>query len=414
MNFNNSMSYLSRAREIIPICSQTFSKSPNYYPIGASPLFLQSGQGSHIWDVDNNEYIDYVLGLGPITLGYNYPTVNEAIIRQLEEGVIFSLPHPLEVIVAKKLVEIIPCAEMVRFLKTGSEACQAAIRAARAYTGRNHIAFRGYHGWHEFYTCTTERDKGIPKQYKQFMHQFEYNNIDSLEELFENYDLAAVIMEPMIVEPPTPGFLEGIRELCDSYGTILIFDETVTGFRWSLNGAQEYFNVTPDLATFGKGMANGLPLAAVCGKKSIMKEFENIFVSSTFGGECLSLAAGLATIEVMERKKTIEHCWNMGTELISGLEKIGISNKGFPCRPIIIQEFSLEEKTLFIQELIARNIIIHSGLFINLCYSHTREDIDKTIIACSEAIEIVNTAKAQNKVKDMLKGEIIIPAFKRL
>lgn len=413
MKLNKSFEYLSRAEKVIPVCSQTFSKSPSYFPKGAAPVYLGNGYGSHVSDIDGNRFIDYILGLGCITLGYNYPEVNRAITQQLKDGIIFSLPHPFEVELAELLVEVVPCAEMVRFLKTGSEACQAAIRAARAYTGRQSVAFCGYHGWHSWYAISTERTKGISMSLLKYIHRFEYNDINSLRNIFAREGIAAVIMEPMIVYPPKDNFLQQVRELCTKRGAVLIFDEVVTGFRWSLGGAQEYFNVIPDLAILGKGIANGMPLAAVVGKKEIMREFEDIFVSSTFGGECLSLAAGLATIQEMREKGTIAHCWKLGKQLMNGLNNVGLETAGFPCRPAIIKPFSPEEKTLFIQEIIKRGILIHSGLLINLCYSHTEEDIDKTISVCEQAIKVVRKTVASGNW-NILKGEIIKPAFRRL
>jgi len=408
VNFKNSNALLNKTKDIIPICTQTFSKSPSYFPIGASPLFIEKGKGSHVWDVDNNEFIDYICALGPITLGYNYPVVNDAITEQLDKGIIFSLPSPLEFELSKKITEIVPCAEMVRFLKTGSEACQAVVRLARAYTKRNHITYRGYHGWHEWWAAGSERPEGIPITYKQYIKQFNYNDIDSLEKRFEDFDLAAVIMEPMITEPPMPGFLEQVRDLCDAHGTVLIFDETVTGFRWALGGAQQYFGVTPDLTVFGKGVANGMPLAVICGKKDIMQKFEDVFVSSTFGGECLSLAAGIATIQHMQTMNTIAHCWDMGNRLVNGLREIGVNSIGFPCRPLLqLENDSPELRSLLMQELISRHVLIHNGLLINLCYSHSVDDIDQTLNAFEDSLKAIKSGAT-------LKGEVVHTAFKRI
>ena len=415
MNFTKSQELLSKAEKVIPVCTQTFSKGYLYFPKGVSPVYLEHGEGSHVWDVDGNKFIDFICGLGPITLGWNYPRINESIKSQLDAGIIFSLPHPLEVELSEVLNGIIPCAEMVRFFKTGSEACQAAIRAARAYTDRDHIAFRGYHGWHEWYAVKSERPKGIPDAYDDYIHQFEYNDIDSLRAIFDLYpdQVAAVIMEPVIVEKPKTGFLEQVKLLCQQNRALLIFDEIVTGFRWSFGGAQEYFNIVPDLACFGKGMANGMPLNCVVGRADIMKEFEEIFVSSTFGGECLSLAAGLATIQEMWDRETIEHCWQMGKKLMTGLQNIGLKMGGYPCRPAILTEFSHQEKALFIQEYIKRGILIHSSLVINLCYSHTTDDITKAVNACGEAYSVVRKTIASEDWS-VLKGEIIQPMFRRL
>ena len=410
MKFTNSIDLLNKAKQLIPLATQTFSKGYRYFPKGVSPIYIRLGQGSHIWDIDGNEYIDFICGLGPITLGWNYPAVNEAIKKQLKDGIIFSLPHSLEVELSELLVELIPCAEMIRFTKTGSEATSAAIRAARAYTGRDHIAFRGYHGWHEWYAITTEKPKGIPRVMNDLIAPFEYNSIDSLWRAFATHrdDIAAVIMEPVIVQSPENNFLQEVKELTHQKGAVLIFDEIVTGFRWSLSGAQGYFNVIPDLATFGKGMANGMPLNCIVGRRDIMKEFEDIFVSSTFGGECLSLAAGLATITEMKNKDTITKIWNLGEYLMRGLKDIGIEVLGYSCRPMIVFPDDPKTKSLWLQELIKQNILIHSGGLINLCYSHSFADIDKAITAFDIVLKLIK----ENKVE--LEGEIVQPAFRRL
>jgi len=410
MEFDKSLEYLARAKPIIPVCSQTFSKGPAYMPLGVSPVYIQKGEGSHVWDVDGNEFIDWICGLGPITLGYNYPRVNEAIEKQLKDsGIIFSLPHPLEIELSELLVDIIPCAEMVRFAKNGTDATNAAVRLARAYTGKEKIAFRGYHGGgNDWYGITTERSAGIPKVLEDYAIPFEYNNLDSLENILKNNDVAGVILEPVIVEPPRDNFLRELVELSHHYETVVIFDEIVTGFRWALGGAQEYFEVTPDLATFGKGMANGMPLSAVVGRVDIMREMEDIFFSYTFGGECLSLAAGLATIREMKEKKTITHNWVIGKTLVDGLKKLGIECIGYPCRPMLkLPDESIEYKSLFMQELIKRGILVHSGLLINICYSHSLEDVDKTLNAFEDVLKVV-------KAGVKLRGELVIPAFRRL
>lgn len=424
-SLQKSFEYVSRAERVIPALSQTFSKAPRYLVRGVYPVYLQRGEGGHVFDVDGNEYIDYILGLGPVTLGYNYPRVNEAIVKQLQDGVSLSLPHPLEIELAELLTEVIPCAEMVRFSKTGSEVTSASIRAARAYTGREKIASYGYHGWHEWYSVTTTRNKGIPVALRELILLFEYNDITSLEKLFEQHqgEIAAVIMEPVVVQPPRDGFLEKVRDLAHDNGALLIFDEIVTGFRMSLGGGQEYFGVTPDLAAFGKGMANGMPMSAVVGKKDVMREFEEVFFSTTFGGETLSLVASLATIQEIQQKKVIDHIWKVGERLTKGFNDLAKSlhvdavSIGFPCHPMFVLRDkngneSPEIKSLFMQELVKRGILIHSGA-INLCFSHNNNDIDRTLEACEDALKIVMKAIAANKVSEMLEGEVIQPVFRR-
>jgi glutamate-1-semialdehyde aminotransferase len=297
---------------------------------------------------------------------------------------------------------------MVRFSKTGSEVTSAAIRAARAYTGRDHIAFRGYHGWHEWYTVTTERPKGIPKVYSQYMHEFEYNNIGSLEKILKEFDIAAIIMEPMIVEFPKDNFLFKVQGLSRKYGAVLIFDEIVTGFRWDIGGAQKYFNVIPDMATFGKGMANGMPVSAVVGREDIMKQFEDVFFSTTQGGECLSLVAAYTTIHEMIDKDYINHIAKLGIELEKGFIGMNIKTAGVPQRLAITENFTVTEKTILIQELIKRGILFHNNLYFNLTLSHTVENIKYTLEAFKQVIEGLR----ENKFK--LEGQLLQPAFKRL
>ncbi len=266
-----------------------------------------------MWDVDGSEYIDYSMALGPVILGHAFSEVNEVIAGRLKDGIIYTLPHPLEIELAELLVEVIPCAEMVRFGKNGSDATSGAVRAARAYTGRDKIACYGYHGWQNWYIGTTTRSKGVPKSVQRITIAFEYNNLESLKKIFdENKDkIAAVIMEPVGIIEPKGRFLEEVKELTHKNGALLIFDEIITGFRLSLGGAQEYVDVIPDLACFGKAMANGMPISVVVGKKEIMEIFDEIFFSFTFGGEVLSITAAITTIRELSPKDVIAHL--MGT-----------------------------------------------------------------------------------------------------
>lgn len=424
-SLRKSFEYLKKAENLIPALSQTFSKAPQYLVKGVYPVYLQRGDGSHVRDVDGNEYIDYILGLGPVTLGYNYPRVNQAIIEQLKEGISFSLPHPLEIELSELLTGIIPSAEMVRFSKTGSEVTSAAVRAARAFTGREKLAYCGYHGWHEWYSVTTSRNKGIPAVMKDLILPFEANNIESLAALFRhNPDkIAAVIMEPIVLEAPPAGFLSAVRKMAHENGALLIFDEIVSGFRASLGGAQEYCKVVPDLSTCGKGMANGMPLSAVVGRRDVMKMYEEVFFSTTFGGETLSIAASLATIREMQEKKTIEYVWKMGEKLTNGFNKLvkmldlDAETVGLPCHfKFVIRdkrgEESREVKSLFMQEMVKRGVLLHSGA-VNLSFSHDDKDINQTLEACEESLRIVKKALAEDKVKESLEGEPYQEVFRR-
>ena len=421
-----SNEYLERAKKIIPSCTQTFSKGPTQFVQGVAPIYLERGEGSHVFDVDGNEYIDYPLALGPITLGYNYQRVNEAIIKQLKDGITFSLMHPLEVELAELLVDIIPCAEMVRFGKNGSDATSAAVRAARAYTGRDIIACCGYHGWQDWYIGTTTRNKGVPKPVSDLTLTFEYNNINSLEEIFNRHpgEIAGVIMEPVGVTEPENNFLEQVKELTHKNGAVLIFDEIVTSFRIALGGAQEYYDVVPDLTACGKGMANGMPVSAVVGKREIMEIFDEIFFSFTFGGEALSLAASIATIREMKEKKVIEHMWRVGRKFQDGyneiVRKLGldVNTQCVGLAPHTVITFnddngneSLEIKSLVQQELLKRGILF-LGLQ-NFCYAHSDDDIQKTLKAVEESLSILKDALTDGNIQRFLKGVVVQPVFRR-
>jgi glutamate-1-semialdehyde-2,1-aminomutase len=415
-----------RAERLIPSCTQTFSKGPTQFIQGVAPVFLVRGEGSHVWDVDGNEYIDYPMALGPIILGHTYRAVTEAVMRQIQEGTIFSLPNPLEVEVAELLVETIPCAEMVRFGKNGSDATSGAVRVARAYTGRDIIACCGYHGWQDWYIGTTTRSKGVPKAVQKLTIPFEYNNIASLEHIFDKhpFQVAAVIMEPIGMVDPKNGFLQQVRVLTQREGALLIYDEVVTGFRLALGGAQEYFGVTPDLACFGKAMANGYPIATVVGRKEVMELFDEIFFSFTFGGEALSLAATRATITEMREKNVIAHLWEQGQKLKDGYNVLAREFGAERCTeciglpPRTLSTFKDENggesqllKSLFQQECFKRGILFSGGQ--NICYSHTDADIDHTLRVYRAAMEIMTDAIRTEQVLGKLEGEPVQPVFRK-
>jgi glutamate-1-semialdehyde 2,1-aminomutase len=423
--FDRSLNLLARARRFVPGASQTISKGANMFVEGAYPVFLERGHGCRVWDVDGNEYVDYILGLASITLGYGYPPVTEAIRAQLDAGSIFSLPHPLEAEVAERLTEVIPCARMVRFLKTGSEANAAAVRVARAATGREMIVYCGYHGWHDWYAVTTPRSKGIPKGTNDLIVPFGFNDLPSLEAVLEQHrgQVAAVIMEAVLLDEPARGFLEGVRAAAHRHGAVLIFDEIVTGFRWAVGGAQEYFGVVPDLATFGKGMANGLPLAVVVGREELMREFEDIFVSSTFGGDALALAAARATLTEYRQRPVIERLWTIGRRFQNGFRRVvartGVSAEcvGYPVHPKIVFGGESEHTrrllmSLFLQESGRRGVIFHFAGF-NVSFSHSDDDVDQTLVACEEALGVVARAIEDGQIAERLEGKPYGEVFRR-
>jgi glutamate-1-semialdehyde aminotransferase len=423
--FERSMEYLARARRVVPGVSQTLSKAPSMFVEGAYPFSLERGQGCRVWDVDGNEYVDYVMGLASVTLGYAHPAVDAAVTRQLQRGSILSLPHPLEVEVSERLTRLIPCAEMVRFLKTGSEGNSAAIRVARAATGRDVIVYCGYSGWHDWYAITTPRSKGIPKDFSRLIVPFTYNDLPSLEAALEEHRgrVAAVIMEPVLLDAPNPGFLAGVKDAAHRAGALLIFDEIVSGFRWAIGGGQQLFDVIPDLAVFGKGMANGLPLAAVVGRREFMREFDEIFVSSTFGGDTLALAACLATVDAYARLGVIDHLWRIGQRFQEGFaaiaKRLGVPARciGYPVHPKIVIDHDAPETqrllmSVFLQEAAQGGVIFHFAGF-NVSLAHTDADVDQTLAACAVALEIVGEALADGRIRERLRGKPYQEAFRR-
>ena len=421
--YKKSEQLLDRALKSIPLASQTFSKSLTQYPRGVSPFFIEKGNGARVWDVDGNEYIDFVNSLAAVTLGYCDQVVDRAVQKQMKNGVIFSLPHTLEIEVSEKLIDIIPCAEKVRFAKNGTDATSASIRIARAYTGKEHIAVCGYHGWQDWYIGSTTRDLGVPKAVKELTHKFEYNNIESLERIFQGHELACVIMEPMNIEYPKDNFLEKVKELVHKNNALLIFDETITGFRYSLGGAQQFFGVIPDLATFGKGMANGYPLSAVVGSSKVMQKVEDIFFSGTFGGETLSLAAASVIIDKYKKEQVTEHFFEVGTYLLKQLNELINNNdlanifwaSGHPSWSFLHikdqqQYNSFEIKTFFLQEMFKRGILT-LGLH-NLSFSHTYKDIDKLIAAYTEVLPMIKQHIDNQTLLENIQGEILESLFK--
>ena len=425
--FKKSRRMLKRALNVTPVGSQTYSKSYRYLSGASTPYFIGHGRGSHVWDIDNNEFIDFILGLGSVTVGYNNPEINEAVRKQLEKGVIFSQANVLEVQVAEKLIEVIPCAEMVRFVKNGSDATTAAIRLSRAVTARDVIAVCGYHGMDDWYIGSTVLKRGIPKAVHELTESFEYNNISSLEKVFAKhaYKIAAVILEPIQANGPEDGFLEKVKLLCEKNGTVLIFDEIVSGFRVALGGAQQYYGVIPDLAAVGKGLANGLPLAAIVGKKEILKLVEDgVFISTTFGGETLSLAGALKTIEILERPHSFKHIWDLSTKLMKESESLMSGKKldsvakmwglaphsGFVFKST--DNLSEIDMLSVYQQRLLMEGILSVGIN-NFCLSHTHDDINRYLSAVDHGLDDLKKAVESDSVEGLLTADGMDPIFKR-
>jgi glutamate-1-semialdehyde aminotransferase len=411
-----------RSKGLIPCFSQTLAKGPTQYVNGIAPKYLVKGQGCHVWDVDGNEYLDYNMGIGPLSLGYAYPVVDDAIRQQLTNGITFSLMHPLEVEVAELLREIIPNAESVRYSKTGADVTSAAIRISRAFTGKNKVLCCGYHGWHDWYVSTIARNAGIPECIKDLTYTFQYNDIESLKRSIDD-DVAAVILEPVVFEPPKDNFLHEVAELCQKNGIVLIFDEMWTGFRMSLGGAQEYFGIKADLATFSKAIANGMPVSVLTGKKEIMQVLEDeVFFFSTFGGEVLSLAAIKATIEEMRNKNVISAISNIGEILKEGYNgiarELGLDytrTTGYNFRTMVTFDEKagdpLHLKSFVQQELIKRGIL-WSGMH-NISFSHTIQDIEYTLSVYGEVLFLLKEAVRNGNVLQQIKGIPVQPTFRK-
>ena len=425
LNLNRSENLWKNTIQKIPTGAQTFSKAPFQHVNGVSPKFLVSGKGCRVEDIDGNEYLDYMLGLGPVILGHANKEVGLAVKNAMDLGISMSLPNFSETELAEELIKTIPCAEMVRFGKNGSDVTTSAIRAARGIKRKDKIACCGYHGWQDWFIGTTGRNLGVPKATSDLTLTFEYNNIDSLKKIFlDNPDeIAAVIMEPVNFYEPKDNFLNKVKELTHKNKALLIFDEVITGFRMSLGGAQEVYQVVPDLACFGKAMANGMPLSAIVGKTEYMKIFDDIF-SFTYAGELASVAAAKTTIKILKEQKGLDQIDKMGEHLKLGYNKIIKNMKiehiskmiGFNFWPEYLffnvnGNSSREIQSLFQQEIVRRGVLSRAGMFLSM--SHKETDINKTLGIFEEALEVVSEAIKKNKVLEWLDGDIIQPVIRK-
>jgi len=416
-DLKKSLELWKHAEQIIMNGTQLYSKMASVGVKGVSPIYFVKADGVYAWDFEGNRYIDYTMGIGACFVGYNNPKVKKAIQKQLEIGTIFSLPNPIEIKAAEKMIEIIPCAEMVRFFKTGSEATQAAVRIARAYTGREKVIKGHYHGWHEWSLADTEKSGGIPHQYKENVFEVKYNDFESVKKIFDQHknEIACIIIEPFETEMPKDNYLQKLRKITKENGALLIFDEVVTGFRLALGGAQEYFGVTPDIAAFGKAMGGGMPLSAVAGKKEIMeKAKDKIFVSSTFGGDMLSLAALLAVVDILKTEPVYDRIFKIGNKIRddfnnlakkygSKIECVGIGPRlDFKYRNMQGKD-DIKVKTLFMQEVVKRGVFFVWNMLPS--YKLSDEDVEYTLKVFDEALRITTKAEKEGKVSEMLEGE---------
>jgi glutamate-1-semialdehyde 2,1-aminomutase len=413
MDFSKSLSLVERFHSRIPGGSHTYAKGDDQYPAHMLPYVVR-GEGCRMWDVDANEFIEWGMGLRAVTLGHAYPPVVEAARRAMLDGTNFIRPTLIELEAAEALLDIIQGADMVKFSKDGSDATSGAVRVSRAYTGRDLVARcanQPFFSVDDWFIGSTPMSAGIPAAIRELTVSFRYNDIESVEQLFERYPdrLACVILEPEKYDPSEDGFLEKLRALCDRHGTVLIFDEMITGFRWHLGGAQAFYKVVPDLSAWGKGMANGFSVSALAGKKEIMElggllhDKERVFLlSGTHSAETHGLAAAMATMKVFREEPVIETMWKQGQHLADGLERaiadqdleshIGLFGRpcclvygtkdaeGHPSQPF---------RTLLLQEVMKRGVIAPSLI---ISYSHDDEAIDRTVQAFHGAFRVYRKA----------------------
>jgi len=435
--FQKSDILCKRANEIIPGGAHTYSKGADQSPL-LGPKFIHRGKGSHVWDVDGNEYIDWAMGLTSVSLGHAYEPIVEAVKNELANGSNFQCPSPLEVELAEAFLEAVPSAEMVKFAKNGSTVTTGAVKLSRAFTGRKYVAFCADHGffsYDDWYVGKKPNNSGVPEEITSLSLTFNYNNIESLERLFFQYpgQIACVILEPMEFDYPQDNFLHKVKALCKENGTVFILDEMITGFKLGYPGAHTLLNIEADLTTWGKGVANGFSVCMLAGRKDIMElggithNKERVFlISTTHGAETHSLAAAIATLKAAKSENAIDRCIEKGNKIKDGILKLiidyklekYISIKGHPNWQLLLfrgVEGVLSDgyKTLVFQEAIKHGILFR-GYFVPTI-SHTNEDIRVTLAAFDKIFQLYVKALASPEgYAEYLVGEPVKPVFRKL
>ncbi len=428
------MNYSERLNNVIPGGCHTYSRGDDQYPCNAPQIF-EKGKGAYLYTPDGKEFLDYGMALRAVTLGYGEETVAEAAIKQIWNGNNLTRASLVELEAAEEFVNLIPSIDMVKFAKNGSTATSAAVKIARAYTGKKYIVrcfdhpFFSYDDW---FIGDTPLTRGIPEEFRSLTLNFRYNDIKTLEVLFDKHpnQIAGVILEPATATHPVDDFLHKVKDLCHKNGALFILDEMITGFRWHLQAAQTYYNIEPDLCTFGKGMANGFSVAALAGKREFMdiggiKQIgkERVFLTSTtHGAEMCGLGALIQTIKFYQQHNVIDHLWNYGKKLILEMNNIAkelqinqfFEVTGIECSPSYVtknqtKEVSLEFRTLFSQEMIKNGVLMP---WVALSYAHTDVELEKTLEAVHKSLQVY--AKALNDgVEKHLIGEAIKPVFRK-
>lgn len=433
MRFKTSQVLKQKSHELIPGGAHTYAKGDDQYPEDA-PGFIVKGKGCRVWDVDGNEFIEYGMGLRAVTLGHAYEPVVEAAYRQMLLGSNYTRPGRIELECAEELLGLIDGAEMVKFAKDGSTVTGAAIKLARAYTGRNKVAICADHPFfssEDWFIGSTPIAAGIPQVTRDLTVKFRYNNLDSVKSLFEQYpgQIACVILEPVKSDDPVNHFLHEVQRLCRENGALFILDEMIAGFRLHNGGGQKYYNIVPDLSAFGKGLGNGFAVSALAGKREIMSlggihhDKERVFLlSTTHGAETHALAAAIATIKIYKQEGVIEFLHQQGEKLIQGINQAIAHYQlqgyfeviGKPCNLVYAtrdenQKPSQAYRTLFLQETIKRGFIMPSLV---VSYSHTDEVVERTIDAIADALSVYKQA-LENGIDCYLIGRPVKPVFRK-
>jgi glutamate-1-semialdehyde 2,1-aminomutase len=432
-SFDASNAHMRAVHDLIPGGAHTYAKGDDQYPEDMAPV-IERGSGCRVWDLDGNEYVEYNNGLRSTTLGHGFEPVVRAARAWLGDGVNFVRPHRLELEAAERLVDLIPSAEMVKFGLNGSDATTAAVRLARAYTNRDMVAVcrqQPFFATHDWFIVTTPMSAGIPADADRLTVQFNYNDLSSLAELFDAHPgrIAAVVLEAETGEPPAPGFFDGLRQLCDQHGALLVLDEIITGFRWHERGAQFLYQIQPDLCAFGKGMANGYPLSALAGRREVMRlggfadDADRVFLlSQTYAAQPWALAAMLAVIDTYQREQIAERLHLIGAELRRGVEEVvagaGMSPyfqlRGRDCNLVYVArddqgQPSQEFRTLVLQEFLAHGILAPSFV---VCAAHDPAAIQQTIDAVAELMPVYRRA-LEDGVGTVLRGRPVRPTIRR-
>jgi glutamate-1-semialdehyde 2,1-aminomutase len=426
-----------QAKKIIPGGTQLLSKRAERFLPDLWPAYYDRAKGCEVWDLDGNHYYDFAqMGVGSCILGYADDDVNSEVIEAICNGSMCSLNCFEEVALAEKLVALHPWAEMVRFARTGGEACAIAIRIARAAAGKSKVAFCGYHGWHDWYLAanigeTSNLDgqllpglepKGVPGELKDTVLPFNYNKIEELEALVDNHPnkIGVIIMEPQRGKAPAPGFLEGVRRIATQIGAVLVFDEVTSGWRMNFGGIHLIYGVNPDLAVFGKALGNGFPIAAIIGRREVMDEAQNTFISSTMWTERIGSVAALATLKKMEACQVQKELIRFGEKINAGWQELAIKHgidihiDGIP--PLTHLAFKTRDsqavQTLYAQEMLARGHLLGAAVYAT--YAYTDDIIDKFIGDSDAAFRKIRQALDSGNVQQHLQGNVIHAGFKRI